>query len=151
MKTKKITVGLLAHLLAAAMLFTACTKPAEGPSGAPGQLPHTDAGAASSEKAEAQQMTESEVWEIAKDACTFVFPLVMMGATMKASTNTETATATQAPANQLIHTRQLANAQNKMVVTPNVDTVYSQAYFDLSQDAIVLRKPQTERYCIMNP
>jgi hypothetical protein len=34
-------------------------------------------------------------------------------------------------------------------VTPNVDTVYSQAFFEFSQDAMVLRKPATERYCSM--
>ena len=73
----------------------------------------------------------------------------MMNVTMKSSTNTETATSTHAPVNQLIHTKQLANAASKLVVTPNVDTVYSQAYFDLSQDAMVFHKPRTERYSSM--
>jgi hypothetical protein len=41
----------------------------------------------------------------------------------------------------------LANADSKSVVTPNVDTVYTQSHMDLGDTALVFHKPRTERYC----
>jgi len=90
-----------------------------------------------------------DIWTNISDAYTFTFPLMMMDATMKTSTNSETTTDRQAPVNQLIHMKRLANAKDRLVVTPNVDTIYSLAFFELSRDALVLRKPTTERYCSM--
>jgi hypothetical protein len=90
---------------------------------------------------------ESDTWNIVRDAYVFTFPLVIMDATAQTSTNTVEATNKQAPVNQLIHSERLANAESKSVVTPNVDTLYSQAFFDLSGDAIVFRKPAADRFC----
>ncbi|MCL1893262.1 MAG: DUF1254 domain-containing protein [Holophagaceae bacterium] len=97
--------------------------------------------------AEEPQIPSGELWKIVEDAYTFTFPLVMMGATMQASTNTEVAITTQAPVNQIFHAKRLARAESKLIVTPNVDTLYSQAFFDLSKDALVFRKPAVGRYC----
>jgi len=36
--------------------------------------------------------------------------------------------------NQLMHGNKLADASFKTIVTPNVDTVYSQAWHDLSRE-----------------
>ena len=41
----------------------------------------------------------------------------------------------------------LATAASKDIVTPNVDTVYSQAFLDLNDTAMVYVKPQTDRFC----
>ena len=82
-----------------------------------------------------------------RDAYTFTFPLVIMDATLKYSTNTEKPQGGKAPINQLIHSRRLANADDRTVVTPNIDTLYTQAYFDLSKDAMVFYKPKTDRFC----
>ena len=43
----------------------------------------------------------------------------------------------------------LADAAAKDVVTPNVDTIYTQAMIDLLQDAVVLVLPKTDRFSIM--
>ncbi len=70
-----------------------------------------------------------------------------MDATMKKFTNTEQATSVQAPVNQLIHSQTLATPNETNVVTPNVDTVYSQAFLNLSNSALVFVKPPSDRFC----
>lgn len=84
---------------------------------------------------------------LVEDAYIFTLPLMMMDATYTKMTNTVKATAQQAPVNQLIHAENLATAEFKDVVTPNVDTVYSQLFFDLSKAAVVLEMPKTDRFC----
>lgn len=84
-----------------------------------------------------------------QDALIYTLPLMMIKATEIKMTNTETATWTQAPINQLIKVPVLADASAKDVVTPNVDTIYTQAMIDLYQDAVVLKLPKTDRFSIM--
>lgn len=86
-------------------------------------------------------------WETIRKAYVYTLPLMLMDATIAKMTNTETATSRQAPANQLIHAGKLAGADDRDVVTPNVDTVYSQVCLDLSGDAVVFRLPSAERFC----
>ncbi|MCD8104478.1 MAG: DUF1254 domain-containing protein [Lachnospiraceae bacterium] len=88
-----------------------------------------------------------ETWELVRDAYVYTFPLVLEYATMEKMTNTVTATSVQAPVNQFIHAASLATADSTDVVTPNVDTVYSQVWLDLSEDAVVIEKPAADRYC----
>lgn len=93
--------------------------------------------------------TEAEQWELLSEAYRYTFPLVLMDLTMKSATNTETADlAGHAPVNQLIHSQNLANAETKMVVTPNVDTVYTQAWLDLSEEPMIFILPETDRFCM---
>lgn len=87
--------------------------------------------------------------ELLYDAFVYTLPLVVFDATMKKSTNTVTVTDQQAPVNQLFHAKNLATAEFKDVVTPNVDTVYSQCFFDLSEDGLILELPKTERFCVV--
>ena len=84
-----------------------------------------------------------------KDAVIYTMPLMMVKATEIKVTNTETASWTQAPVNQLVKVPVLADASAKDVVTPNVDTIYTQAMIDLLQDAVVLKLPKTDRFSIM--
>ncbi|MCL2423393.1 MAG: DUF1254 domain-containing protein [Micrococcales bacterium] len=85
-------------------------------------------------------------WSVVRDAYTYAFPLVIMDATRTVSTNTVEAGAGKAPINQLNHSDQLVDASFKTVVTPNVDTVYSTAWLDLSQTPVVFHKPQADRF-----
>lgn len=85
-------------------------------------------------------------WEIVREAYVYALPLLMMDATAVTSTNTEKATDLKAPVNQLIHSSHLADASSKSVVTPNVDTIYSQIWVDLSDDALVFHKPASDRF-----
>ena len=92
-------------------------------------------------------LTESEKATLLEKAYIFTLPLMMMDATARATTNTVKANVSQAPANQFAHAQELATAEFKNVVTPNVDTIYSQMILDLSKDAVVIELPKTDRFC----
>ena len=81
------------------------------------------------------------------DAYIFSFPLVTMSVTMQNATNTVEGTSKKAPINQLHHAAALASAGFREVVTPNVDTLYSQAFIDLKDGPLVFVKPASDRYC----
>ena len=85
-------------------------------------------------------------WSVVFDAYTYAFPLVIMDATRATSINTVEPDAARAPINQISHSDQLADASFKTVVTPNVDTVYSKAWLDLSETALVFHKPEADRF-----
>ncbi len=86
-------------------------------------------------------------WPALQKGYQYAFPLVLMHTTREKMTNTVDATHLQAPVNQFIHAAALASAESRDVVTPNVDTVYSQVWLDLSDAPVVLKKPQVQRYC----
>ena len=69
--------------------------------------------------------------DLLEEAFLYAFPLVIMDATKTLSTNTVTAGNGRAPINQFSHAKKLADASFRTVVTPNVDTVYTQAWLDL--------------------
>lgn len=87
-----------------------------------------------------------DVWALVSEAYTYAFPLVIMDATKTVSTNTETPVTSRAPVNQFIHAQKLADAQFRTVVTPNVDTVYTQAWLDISAEPMVYVMPETDRF-----
>lgn len=67
---------------------------------------------------EPQRGGTDEMWELVREAYIYAFPLVLMDATAKATTNTEQATRQKAPVNQFIHAGELSDADSKWVVTP---------------------------------
>ena len=91
--------------------------------------------------------TDENIWETVEAAYVYTFPLVLMDATETSATNTEEAATEKAPVNQFIHSVALADAQFKTVVTPNVDTIYSQVWYDLSEEPMVYELPETDRFC----
>ena len=97
--------------------------------------------------AAADSETDENIWETVEDAYVYAFPLVLMDATEISATNTEEAVTGKAPVNQFIHSVALANAQFRNVVTPNVDTIYSQVWYDLSEEPMVYELPETDRFC----
>ena len=105
-------------------------------------------GCVSNTKKPADSATEDKQ-VILKDAFIFTLPLMMEYATYVKATNTVEATSQQAPVNQFIHAENLATAEFKDVVTPNVDTVYSQIFLELSEDAVILEFPKTDRFCMV--
>ena len=90
---------------------------------------------------------ENRIPDLLQKAYFYTLPLMIMDATHVKMTNTVKATDLQAPKNQFIHALTLADAKFTDVVTPNVDTIYSQVYLDLAQDAVVLTMPRTDRFC----
>ncbi len=93
-----------------------------------------------------QDITIDEKLDILSEAYTYLYPLVIMDATMIVQTNAEDATSQGAPINQITHTTELRNADTKSVVTPNVDTLYSTAWLDISKEPIIYTTPKTDRF-----
>lgn len=75
------------------------------------------------------------------DAYVYGFPLVLMDVTKNVLTNTPSLKEHQAPINQFLNKRTFPDATFKEVVSPNADTLYSQAWLDLSKEPIVLSVP----------
>lgn len=98
-------------------------------------------------KQNTEKMTTEEAWKTIEDAYIYAFPLVLMDATKANATNTEEVVTGKAPINQFMHGKALANAQFRNVVTPNVDTVYSQVWYDLSEEPTIYVLPETDRFC----
>lgn len=92
------------------------------------------------------ETADEDVWDIIEDAYIYAFPLMMTDATKTVSTNTVKAENTHAPVNQLNHSKKLADASFRSVVTPNVDTVYTQAWLDLSEEPIIYVMPEADRF-----
>lgn len=88
---------------------------------------------------------------IAEEAYLYGYPLVLVDATMRANTNVpEPDSEHRAPLNQFAHVKTLPDDTFTDVVLPNVDTLYSSAFLDLSREPIVLHVPDTHgRYYLM--
>ncbi|WAL74743.1 DUF1254 domain-containing protein [Kitasatospora sp. YST-16] len=87
----------------------------------------------------------------ATDLYVFGYALIMMELTRRLQTNTVQVNATQAPVNQFCQHTSLPTPEMKDVVRPNLDTLYSQAWLDLSAEPIVLEVPVMDegRYWLM--
>ncbi len=90
---------------------------------------------------------ETDVWDDVREAYIYAFPLVLMDATMTSATNTEEAGEGKAPANQFIHSKALVTADFRNVVSPNADTIYTQVWYDLSEEPIIYALPEAGRFC----
>lgn len=103
--------------------------------------------ACSAEKTQPDTPNTETVWEMVSEAYIYAFPLVLTDATKTLSTNTDGTMTGRAPINQFNHAKKLADASFRTVVTPNVDTVYSQAWLDISTEPMVYVLPETDRFC----
>ncbi|MFJ9371679.1 DUF1254 domain-containing protein, partial [Nocardia sp. NPDC101769] len=78
--------------------------------------------------------------EIAADAYTYAYPLVLTELTRRASMP-------KAPMNQFENLRAFPDANFTTVVRPNADTLYSFLWFDVSKEPLAIRVPASgERY-----
>jgi hypothetical protein len=101
--------------------------------------------------ASAQNASDKEAYEIARDAYVYAYPLLLSDLTLRQQTNfaEPTGKLAQAPLNQFSHAREFTPADWKVVVRPNVDTLYSPATLDLGPEPVVLSVPATDRYFVM--
>ena len=95
---------------------------------------------------QAAALAAPSVQQLVEEAYLYAFPLVLMDATKIVSTNTKTATERRAPVNQLIHVRSLMDASSRTVVSPNVDTIYTQAWLDVRAEPMLYVVPETDRF-----
>lgn len=77
---------------------------------------------------------KGELKSAARDAWLYVLPLIEMA-------NTRQVQLSGLAANQLRHVRTLADPSRRQVTAPNNDTLYSSAWFDLTQGPVTLTVP----------
>lgn len=96
-------------------------------------------------------LTESEYQEIAKEAYTYFYPLVLMDITRRVMTNVEAGkTPGRGPMNAFHHIRTFPTGDMKDVVRPNFDTLYSVAWLDLTKGPQLISAPNTQgRYYVL--
>ena len=98
--------------------------------------------------AKAKPDTET-AWKLVREAYVYALPLLLTDATRRVSTNTDGTKAGRAPVNQFTHAVRLADASFKTIVTPNVDTPYSQAWLDISAEPVIYVMPKADRFFCM--
>jgi hypothetical protein len=98
-------------------------------------------------------MTEhEELAAIAREAYVFLYPLVTMEVTRQQSTNAAPGQLVgHGPMNTFVHIREFPDADFKMVVRPNFDTLYSAAFLDLTSEPIIVSAPATDGRYYMLP
>ena len=87
--------------------------------------------------------TPDEARAVATEAFVFGFPLVLMDASRRVLTRRARAGGRPLGVNRLDHVRQFPDASFTDVVSPNADTLYSMAWLDLSEGAVVLDVPDS--------
>src|SRR5271170_4338630 len=78
----------------------------------------------------AQSPSPSELQQIAERAYIYAYPLVVLKATGAAM-----------PVNHLTHVPAFPDANFRLVIRPNADTLYSTAWLDLSKEPILIHVP----------
>jgi hypothetical protein len=106
------------------------------------------------------RLSGRELNELAEDAYIYGYPLVLMDITARTSTNVPTPDTQRAPLNQFARVEILPSADRDPLhrhdarfnsgALPDVDTVSTQAFLDLSREPMVLTIPDsTGRYYVM--
>ena len=91
-----------------------------------------------------------ELVSIATDAYIYGFPLVVMDMTRKQTTNVDSAGPFRAPMGQLVRMRTYPTAEYRDVPGANTDTLYTNAWIDVSKEPWVLSVPDMgDRYYMM--
>lgn len=102
--------------------------------------------------APAQTLDDEEALEIAVEAYTYAYPLVLMDVTREVGTNCKVPDAARliAPVNQFAHARVFPDANFTDVVRPNADTLYSTMWFDVTEEPLAIQVPDSEgRYYLL--
>lgn len=100
----------------------------------------------------ATQISEQEAYEIGVETYTYTYPLVTMDITRRQMTNVERlgVLPTRMPMNTLLQMRSYVAGENKDVVRPNFDTLYSIVWFDLTREPMILSVPGSQgRYYVL--
>ncbi|MFD6195794.1 DUF1254 domain-containing protein [Mycobacteriaceae bacterium NPDC060252] len=102
-----------------------------------------------SKDSEPQKLSADEAKAIALDAYVYGYPLVTMEMTRRVMTNVDKIAAPRAPMGQLMRMREYPNASFRDVTAPNADTLYTNAFVDVSKEPYVLSLPEAnDRYSL---
>lgn len=99
---------------------------------------------ASSAFAQSSPISEQEARDIAVDAYIYLYPLVSMDVTRRQLTNVEAGKGFGAPMNSFANIRAYPRAEDRAVVRPNFDTLYSSAFLDIREEPMVVSVPDTD-------
>lgn len=104
-----------------------------------------------SSKAFARASTSNdEVREIASEAYMYFYSLISMIVTRDVLTNTPAGHGYGGPMNTIVNIRAFPGANDRGVVRPNFDTLYSSAFIDLSSGPMILQTGDTKgRYFLL--
>ena len=95
-------------------------------------------------------ISPDEAKTIAQEAWIFGMPLVYIEIQIDTATHVSKADQARAPINQFVHYRAFPDASNRTVVGFNVDTLYSLANVDLSNEPMILSVPEMgHRFWVM--
>lgn len=103
--------------------------------------------------ASGQNLSNKEAYNIANAAYKYAYSIVSMDVTMRQAINVPDATSVsmRAPINQFAHARSYPKASDKDVVRWNFDTMYSEAWLDLSDEPMILTVPDMKDRYFMIP
>ncbi|NER93725.1 MAG: DUF1254 domain-containing protein [Symploca sp. SIO1B1] len=97
-----------------------------------------------------QILADNNTYGIGIQAYIYAYPMILMEITRRLLTNVEASTDELVPMNQFGHRRHFPDQTSKAVVRPNADTLYSVAWFDVSQEPLVLSVSDTNgRYYML--
>jgi hypothetical protein len=98
-----------------------------------------------------QTISEQDAHAIAVDAYVYFYPLVTMDVTRKQLTNVEPGKSPgRGPMNMFNNVPTYPPANDRSVVRPNFDTLYSIAYLDITKEPVVVSVPDTAgRYYLL--
>ena len=100
--------------------------------------------------AKAEPITEQQANAIGVDAYLYFYSLVTMDLTRKQLTNVETGKGFGGPMNTFANAPAYPTAQDRAVVRPNFDTLYSSGWLDLTNEPMVVSVPDTSgRYYLL--
>ena len=96
-------------------------------------------------------LSDEDAHEIAMEAYTYAYPLVLMELTRRVSTNVASPEATgRAPINRFGHRQTFPDASFTDVVRPNADTLYSSLWFDVSKEPLMIHVADAaDRYYLL--
>ncbi len=96
-----------------------------------------------------QALTADEAQAIAEDAYIYGYSLISVEMTRKVMTNVEKPTTKHAPMGQFANLREYPTAEFKDVTAPNADTLYSNAFIDVTEEPWVISWPDMgDRYYV---
>lgn len=86
-------------------------------------------------------VSAQELQDIATDAYLYAYPMVLMEATRRASTQTQSALAGRAPMNQFGHRTAFPQPGATDVSWPSADVLYSSLWYDVARQPLLIRVP----------
>lgn len=105
---------------------------------------------ASTQVTSLEKMPPQEVENLVKESYIYAYPLVVTAIAREVATAVPRAGQNKAPLNQFAHLRVFPTDKVTGVISPNVDTLYSTAWVDVSAEPIILSIPESKgRYFMM--